>query len=111
MKKSSLLLFAPFVLFLIICEFSVILQGKSICGPLFPRVLGGSTGSTAFHSMDFYEGLTVVGGNTRDSALTGEIQTTNISGLLLSYVYDSISPQWVRIVKSVRSIWGVAINP
>jgi len=92
MKKSSLLLFAPLILFLIICEFPVILQGKSICGPLFPRVLGGSIGATAFHSMDFYEGLTVVGGNTLDSALTGEIQTTTSRGLVASYLYDSISP-------------------
>jgi hypothetical protein len=86
MKKSSLSLFAPFILYLFFCDFSFILQSKSICGPLYPRVLGGSTGITVFQSMDFYEGLTVVGGNTLDSALTGEISTTTSYGLVVSYL-------------------------
>jgi hypothetical protein len=27
-------------------------KGKSICGPLYPRVLGGNTGGTYVYSMD-----------------------------------------------------------
>jgi hypothetical protein len=37
---------------------------KSICGPLYPRVLGGSTGDTNIFTMDYYEQVTVVGGET-----------------------------------------------
>ena len=52
-------------------------RGKSICGPLYPRVLGGSTGNTYVYSMDYYEAVTVIGGSTMESALTG-LTTTNI---------------------------------
>jgi hypothetical protein len=38
--------------------------GKSICGPLFPRVLGGDTGDTEVRVMDYHIPYTVLGGFT-----------------------------------------------
>ena len=62
--------------------------GKTICGPLYPRVLGGSTGDTWINTMDHSEYLTVVGGDTRDTALTGGISTSVYVGFIASYLYD-----------------------
>ena len=53
------------------------IQSKSICGPLYPRVIGGSTGVTYIYTMDQYEALTVVGGATKESALNGGTRPVN----------------------------------
>jgi hypothetical protein len=57
-------------------------QGKTICGPLYPRVLGGSTGSTNIETMDQYEEITYVGGYTMESALTGGSSSSFIVGFI-----------------------------
>ena len=54
MRKSSLCVkvFSLVWVSLLFHELSLRSSGKSICGPLYPRVLGGSTGGTYIHSMD-----------------------------------------------------------
>ena len=54
MRKSSLGLTVSSLVCvsLLFHELSLKSSGKSICGPLYPRVLGGSTGGTYIHSMD-----------------------------------------------------------
>jgi hypothetical protein len=73
MRKTSLYLAFSSLLSmsLFFHEVFMISSSKSICGPLFPRVLGGRTGDTYIYSMDLYQEVTVVGGETSESALRG----------------------------------------
>ena len=77
MRKTSLSLAVSSLLSMSLFFHEIFLKGssKSICGPLYPRVLGGSTGNTYILSMDLYEEVTVVGGHTGVSALIGGITT------------------------------------
>ena len=51
-------------------------SGKTICGSLYPRVLGGSTSGTYIDTIDYYEELTVVGGGSYEKALTRATTTS-----------------------------------
>ena len=66
MKKTSFFLAKISLLFVSLFFHELFLKGsaKSICGPLYPRVLGGSTGGTSIFTMDYFEQVTVVGGET-----------------------------------------------
>ena len=71
MRKNSFCLPVTLLLCmsLLFHEFFPKASGKTICGPLYPRVLGGSTGWTYLESMDQYDHVTVVGGYSFDIAL------------------------------------------
>jgi hypothetical protein len=73
MRKTSLSLAVSSLLSMSLFFHELFLKGssKSICGPLYPRVLGGSTEDTYIYSMDLYEDVTVVGGHTGEPALRG----------------------------------------
>ena len=66
MKKMSFCLAVTSLLCVSLFFHELLLKGsaKSICGPLYPRVLGGSTGHTFIYTMDNYDQVTVVGGLT-----------------------------------------------
>ena len=66
MRKSSFCLAVTSLLCVSLFFHELFLQGsaKSMCGPLYPRVLGGITGDTAILTMDYYDQVTVVGGET-----------------------------------------------
>ena len=64
MRKSSFFLAVSSLLCVSMFFHELFLKGsgKTICGPLYPRVLGGSNGETSINCMDYYEQVTVVGG-------------------------------------------------
>jgi hypothetical protein len=72
MRKSSLCLavFSLLCVSLLFNELFLKGSGKTICGSLYPRVLGGSTSGTYIDTIDYYEQLTVVGGGSFDKAIT-----------------------------------------
>jgi hypothetical protein len=84
MRKTSLSLAVSSLLSMSLFFHELFLKGssKSICGPLFPRILGGRTGSTYIYSMDLYEDVTVVGGHTSEPALKGGITTAEDLGYI-----------------------------
>jgi hypothetical protein len=71
MRKTSICLAFSSLLSMSLFFHELFLKGssKSICGPLYPRVLGGSAGHTYIFSMDLYKEVTVVGGTSSVSAL------------------------------------------
>ena len=54
MRKSSFCVAVSSLLCVSLFFHELFLKGssKTICGPLYPRVLGGSTGDTYIYSMD-----------------------------------------------------------
>jgi hypothetical protein len=56
MNKTSLFLASLSLLCVSLFFDELILKGmgKTICGPLYPRILGGSTGGTYYYTMDQY---------------------------------------------------------
>lgn len=42
--------------------------------------------------MDSFEEVTIVGGETKESALTGGISTSYLVGFIAKYLYDSMFP-------------------
>jgi hypothetical protein len=56
--------------------------------------------------------MTVVGGDTSESALTGGMPPTAAYGYIALYLYDSMLPQWLKSLTPMRStISGIALNP
>ena len=86
-------------------------QSKTICGPLYPRVLGGSNGGTYIYSMDQYEQTTVVGGYTMESALTGGTLSNVALGFIAQYLNDAMLPSWVKSLTLQSVVHGIALNP
>ena len=56
--------------------------------------------------------MTVVGGDTSESALIGGMTPTAAYGFIAQYLYDSMLIQWLKSLTPMRStISGIAINP
>jgi hypothetical protein len=56
--------------------------------------------------------MTVVGGDTSESALTGGMPPTAAYGYIALYLYVSMLPQWLKSLTPMRStILGIALNP
>ncbi len=83
---------------LIIFLVKLCLSQKSICGPLYPAVLGGSTGETIPQSMEMINlYYTIVGGYTKDQAVTGTATAPiNNVGFIALYSYEKMKPQWIK---------------